>query len=56
MMSTKGQVVERSLPGKYETTALISEEGIRSEASVAQIFSIKEFLKEQSNVEEFHYL
>lgn len=35
MQSTKPQNLERSLGyGKYDTTALVSEEGIRSDASM----------------------
>jgi len=44
MMSTKAHAIERSLPGKYETTALISEEGIRSEASMQKMLSFGDFL------------
>ena len=56
MMSTKAHAIERSLPGKYETTALISEEGIRSEASMQNVASFRDFLNNEKNVEEFHFL
>ena len=59
MISGKGQgAVERSLGhAKYETTAFISEEGLRSDASMVYNPqpTILGIALEESNLEEMHY-
>lgn len=58
MMSTKNHGNERSLGNKYETTAIVSEEGIRSEASMQfnPINAFPDLAREDRGVEEFHYM
>ena len=62
MITTKAQGAERSLGQKYETTAFISEEGLRSDASMVlqnhfnPQATILDLCREEVNIEEIHYI
>lgn len=58
MMSTKNNLPSLNYgANKYETTAIISEEGLRSDMSLRyQHPTIQDVAREEKNIEELHFM
>lgn len=56
MMSTKPNLPSLNYP-KYDTTAIISEEGLRSDMSLRMpLPTVWDIAKEEKNIEELHFM